>query len=207
MINRQDRVQVWASQLSANDFPPTCAMSGRPAETWRKFTFSTPPTWAYALLVLIVLGVIGLIIAAIVMAAVSQRASGHLPLTRASSRLAALVQWVPPGLIVGGFATWTVVIAAAIANVGAGDANAGLGGGLLFVVGMLVIVAGLVGRLVVLPLAVPRARVTEQPGYFDRLVELRNLHPTFVAAVQQMQQARASAYAAGAQSPYLPGPR
>ena len=56
MINRPDRIQIWASQLAANDFPPVCAMTGRPAETWRKFRFATPPDWAYALLALVVLG-------------------------------------------------------------------------------------------------------------------------------------------------------
>lgn|GEM_PF-2904422 len=30
-------VAIWASQLAANDFPPVCAMTGRPAETWREF--------------------------------------------------------------------------------------------------------------------------------------------------------------------------
>jgi hypothetical protein len=56
LIAHPDRVQIWASQLGANDFPPVCAMTGRPAELWRKFNFSTPPRWAYALLVLIVVG-------------------------------------------------------------------------------------------------------------------------------------------------------
>ena len=55
MDSRPDRVQIWASQLAANDFPPVCAMTGRPAETWRKFRFATPPDWAYALLALVVL--------------------------------------------------------------------------------------------------------------------------------------------------------
>ena len=66
MVTQPDRVQIWASQLAANDFPPVCAMSGQPAETWRKFKFATPPTWAYALLVLVCLGGIGIILYAVV---------------------------------------------------------------------------------------------------------------------------------------------
>jgi hypothetical protein len=179
-------------------------MTGRPAETWRKFTFSTPPPWAYALLLLVVCGLIGLIVAGIIMAAVSQRASGHLPLTRSSSRLAGLALWVPAGLILGSFALWTAIVAAAVANVDAGDANAGGIGGLLFLFGGLILLAGLIGRLVVLPLTVPRGSVTQaQPGYYDKVVELRNVNPTFVAAVQQMHSARAAAYAA--QLPLPPG--
>jgi hypothetical protein len=42
------------------------------------------------------------------------------------------------------------------------------------------------------------------PGHFDRIVELRNVHPLFVAAVLQRQQALASHFAASAQSQYLP---
>jgi hypothetical protein len=43
------------------------------------------------------------------------------------------------------------------------------------------------------------------PGQTDRIVELRNVHPLFVAAVLQRQQASASLYAYPAQSQYLPG--
>src|SRR5260221_2481988 len=95
MVNRSDRVQIWASQLAANNFPPICAMTGPPAETWHKFRFSTPPPWAYALLVLVVFGGLGLIVGAIVMSAVAQKARGFLPLTRNSSRLVWLAVWIP----------------------------------------------------------------------------------------------------------------
>ncbi len=90
----------------------------------------------------------------------------------------------------------TVVVVAAIANVGAGDANAPGIGVLLFFLGLLLLIAGFILRLVVTPLASIRARVTLQPGYYDKLVELGNVHPKFVAAVNQMQQARAAQYAA-----------
>ncbi len=98
--SRPDRVLVWSSQLAANDFPPVCAMTGAPAETWRKFRFSTAPAWAAVFLILICTG-FGLLIVFVAMYLVSRRASGYLPLTRASSRRVALASWVPAGLIVG----------------------------------------------------------------------------------------------------------
>jgi hypothetical protein len=171
-------------------------MTGAPAQTWRKFRFASPPQWAYALYVLIVCGIIGLLIAAAVLAGVSQRASGHLPLTRASSRLVGLAIWVPVVLIVVGLALWTIVPIAAGFNVDSADTNAAVIAGLIYVVGAVVLIAGLVGRLVVMPLVSPRAKVIVQPGYYDKLVEMRNVHPAFVAAVNQAQQARAAHYAA-----------
>lgn len=206
MIARSDRLQIWASQLAANDFPPVCAMTGRPAETWRKFRFSTPPVWTYALLVLLCLGVIGIAIAAVIISLVSERATGHLPLTHSSRRVADLATWVPAVLIVGPLALWTVVVGAAALQVDVGDANAGAVAGVTLLAGVLLLVGGLVGRLVVTPLVVPRGKVTpQQPGYYDRLVELRNMHPAFVAAVQQMHYARAGQYAPGFQTQSLPG--
>jgi hypothetical protein len=76
-------------------------MTGQPAETWRKFRFSTAPAWAPVLFVLLCTGV-GLLLVFIAMYGVSRRASGHLPLTRASSRRVALASWVPVGLLAAG---------------------------------------------------------------------------------------------------------
>jgi hypothetical protein len=57
-----------------------------------------------------------------------------------------------------------------------------------------------VGYLVVRPLVGPRATVMEQqPGYYDKLVELRNVHPAFVTAVNEVHQQRA------ANLPQMPG--
>jgi hypothetical protein len=95
-----DRVLVWSSQLAANDFPPVCAMTGAPAETWRKFRFSTTPVWAVALLPLVCFGLLPLFIG---LYAVSRRASGRLPLTRAGSRRVALASLIPAGLILATF--------------------------------------------------------------------------------------------------------
>jgi hypothetical protein len=89
-------VQVWSSQLAANDFPPVCAMTGAPAETSHKFSFSTTPAWAVALLPLVCLGLLPLFLGLYL---VSRRASGRLPLTRASRRRVALGSWIPAGLI------------------------------------------------------------------------------------------------------------
>lgn len=202
MVTRVDRVQIWASQLAANDFPPICAMTGRPAETWRRFRFATPPAWAYALLVLACLGGIGLIGFAIVMSAIAQRASGYLPLTLSSRRTVNLAFWGPLALLGLAFSLWA---AAAIIGLPTSDPTLNTIGAVLFWIGLVVFSCGLVGRLVITPLVGPRAKVREQqPGQYDRLVELRNVHPAFVAAVNQLHQARAAGYAAIPQAPTPP---
>src|SRR4029077_19207672 len=81
-----DRVLVWASQLAAGDFPPICAMTGAPAETWRKFRFNTPPAWAIVFVFLICVG-IGFFVSIPLSYLVSRRTGGRLPLTHRSNRL------------------------------------------------------------------------------------------------------------------------
>ena len=180
---RPDRVSIWASQLAANNFPPVCAMTGKPAETWRKFNFTTPPTWVYALLVLICLGGIGIVAFAIVNAMVSQRASGYLPLTRSSKRTVDLVIWVPVGLVIAWIVLWIAGLAALSAT--PVDSQSAVPG-ILFGLGGLAFIAGVVGRLVITKLVAPTAKVMEpQPGYTDKIVELRNVNPIFAAAVSQ----------------------
>jgi hypothetical protein len=196
------KVQVWASQLWANDFPPVCAMTGRPAETWKKFKFATPPDWTYALLILVCLGGLGFIAFTIVVAVVSQRASGFLPLTRSSSRTVTLAFWIPLVLLITWPVSWAIAV---IFGLSSSDPTASAIAGVSFWLGVLFLVAGLIGRLIVTPLISPRAKVMElAPGQTDRIVELRNVHPLFVAAVLQRQQAAASQYAFPAQSPYQP---
>jgi hypothetical protein len=200
LINRPDRVQVWASQLSANDFPPVCAISGRPAETWKRFKFATAPTWAYWLLLLVCAGGLGFIAYAIATAAVAQRASGYLPLTHSSSRTATLAFRVPTGLLIAWIVAW-----AAAAGIGywSTDPNVSTIGGVSFGLGFLFLGAGLVGRLIVAPSVRPRAKVMEMaPGQNDRIVELRNVHPNFVSAVNQVHLSR---MARPPQVPTLPG--
>lgn len=167
-------------------------MTGAPAETWRKFRFSTAPGWAYAFLLLLCTGV-GLLIVFLLMALVSRRASGHLPLTRVSSRTIALATWIPGGLVMATIVLWFV--AAIVASVSTDETAAAIAG-LLLMVSLVTLLAGIVGLLFVRPLVGPRATVMEQlPGYYDRIVELRSVHPAFVAAVQQMHQSRAAQYA------------
>ncbi len=77
----------------------------------------------------------------------------------------------------------------------------------LLVLGFLAIVAGLVGLVIVRAIVGPRGKVMErQPNQPDTLIELRNVHPGFVIAVEQHQLTRAAQYAAAQQSPLLPGP-
>ena len=200
MTSRQDRVQVWASRLLANDFPPVCAMSGRPAETWRRFSFVTPPMWAYWLLLLICAGGLGFIAYAIAIAAVAERASGYLPLTRSSSRTVTLAFWVPTGLLIAWVAAWVLTVVLAWT---ATDANVTTVAWICFGLGFLFLAAGLVGRLLVSPFIRPRGKVMPiAPGQFDRIVELRNVHPNFVSAVNQVQL---SQVARSLQVPTLPG--
>jgi hypothetical protein len=191
LVSRPDRVQIWAAQLAANDFPPVCAMTGAPAETWRKFRFATAPSWAYVLLLLICTGV-GLLIIGVLIWVVSFRASGHLPLTRASRRKLAIVNWLPVALIVLSIVAW---IAAAFVGFNSNDQSATIAAGLL-IVGLIAGLAGLVGWVVIRRLVGPHAKVIERrPGQYDQLVELRNVHPAFVMAVNQLNLARAAHHA------------
>jgi hypothetical protein len=177
-------------------------MTGRPAETWRKFKFATPPDWAYALLILVCLGGLGFIAFAIVMTLVAQRASGYLPLTRSSSRTVNLALWIPIGLLIAAPVTWVLAIIFGSNN----DQTANTIAAVCLWLGILFLVAGLVGRLLVTRLVCPRAKVVEAaPGQTDRIVELRNVHPLFVAAVLERQHARAPQFAPGPQSPYQLG--
>ena len=166
-------------------------MTGRPAQAWRKFTFSTPPAWTYALLVLICLGVIGVVIAGVIIFAVSERATGHLPLTRSSKRLVDSAFWVPIALILASAVAWLIAFV-----FGASD-NQSPVFPIFFLLGIALLLAGLLGRLVGTPLIGPRGKVFSiQPGQFDRLVQITNVSLAFVTAVRQHQHARyAQAYA------------
>ena len=189
-------------------------MTGRPAETWRRFKFATPPSWSYALLILVCLGGMGIIAFAVVMALTAQRASGYLPLTRDSSRVvtlatkfddtgkATLATFVPIGVMILAVVVWIAAIPVAASDT-IGDAA-----GWLFLIGLLLLLSGLAGRLIVMPLLSPRARVMEvAPGQNDRIVELRNMHPAFVAAVEQRQRERSALFVPPPPppAPLLPG--
>ena len=212
-------------------------MTGAPAEVWRKFRFRTVPGWAYAFLALLVTG-IGLLPIFIIMAVVSRRASGHLPLTRASRQKLRLVEWGIISLLPLMIVLWLLMLrgigielrshvrdplwwsafdflfsassfllamffGAAIGNVMRGvplDRD-----GYLIVLATLSFLGFVIGLLVVKPLIGPRGNVMEQrPGYHDKLVELRNVHPAFVAEVNYKHQQRAAQQAASYSPPGLP---
>jgi hypothetical protein len=177
-------------------------MSGRPAETWKRFKFVTAPGWAYSLLLLVCAGGLGFIAYAIAMAAVAERASGYLPLTRSSSRTVTLAFWVPTGLLIAWVAAWVLTAALAWSTT---DPNVTTIAWVCFGLGFFFLAAGLAGRLIIAPSVRPRGKVMGMaPGQNDRLVELRNVHPNFVAALNQVYQARAARYAPSA-LPLQPG--
>ncbi len=183
-----DRVQIWAAQLAAKDFPPVCAMTGAPAETWQRFRFVTAPAWAYAFLILVCTG-IGLLPIFILMAVVSRRASGHLPLTRASQRRVKRATWVCIDLFVLAVLLW--IAAAVIASIWSDNAVASTFVGLAVFVGILSLLAAAIGWLLVRPMFGPGGAVRARPaGYQDYPVELRKVHPLFVQAVYAQHAAR-----------------
>jgi hypothetical protein len=64
---------------------------------------------------------------------------------------------------------------------------------LLLGIGIAALIGGLIASVVARIWIGPKAFVMEQyPGYYDKLVELRNVHPAFVAAVYQMHSAHAT---------------
>jgi hypothetical protein len=163
-------------------------MTGAPAQTWRKFRFVTAPTWAYLLLLLFCTG-IGLVLGVLIYL-LSFRASGHLPLTHASSRKLTLVFWIPLGLLALTLVLW---IASAVVGFTSTDQTGATVAVLMLLLGFVTFLVGGVGRFVITPLTGPRGKVMErQPGQFDELVELRRVHPAFVQAVRQMHAARAA---------------
>jgi hypothetical protein len=173
LISPPNRVLIWEAQLTANDFPPVCAMTGAPAEMWRKFTFSKAPPWAF--------WVGGVILSA----ALAERFSGYLPLTRASARRIVLVRVAFVGLILLGFASWAIGVPVAANSSGGFYA-------LLFLLGLGAIFAGVIGILLGQSAMGPAGKLLDrQAGQYQRLIELRNVHPVFVAAVQHLQQMRA----------------
>jgi hypothetical protein len=195
LINYQSRLRVWSSQFEAGDFPAICVVSGKPAETWRKFRFFGAPIWSFAFLLLIACG-IGFFVAGPLVFLVSRRASGRLPLTKQADRWFSAVIWVSAVLAsVGVLMTITGFLGM---NVGLHETNPfiGLIGVLLLSLGPIALVAGAVGIQIgiqvgmVNPLG-PRGKVLKrQPADPDRIVELFNVHPAFVEAAQRMYAER-----------------
>jgi len=163
-------------------------MTGAPAETWQRFRFVTAPAWAYAFLILVCTG-IGLLPIFILMAVVSRRASGYLPLTRASQRRVRRATWVCIDLFVLAVLLW--IAAAVIASIWSDNAVASTFVGLAVFVGILSLLAAAIGWLLVRPMFGPGGAVRARPaGYQDYPVELRKVHPLFVQAVYAQHAAR-----------------
>ena len=172
---RPDRVQIWASQLAANNFPPVCALTGRPAEKWQKFRFVTAPGWAYAFLLLLLTGV-GLLLIFIIMRAVSRTASGHLPLTRAASNRIRNANLAGVGIAILWLALWVFAF----------TLGSDSGFGLLFGLGLLVMVFLAIYWMVIRPqFGIGGKVLAVQPGQRESIVVLDRVHPAFVAAVAQ----------------------
>jgi hypothetical protein len=183
-------VLIWQSQLTANDFPPVCAMTGAPAETWRRFSFATAPGWSY-------LG--GILVAA----ALSRRASGYLPFSRAAVRKLRLMTWAIVGLIPLAIALW--IAGGYVASISPNNPVWSAISDVLFLLGLASIVISMIGLVIGRRGLGPKAKILDpQPGHYQSLIELRNVHPAFVVAVQQHQHARAAQYAYAPQAPFLP---
>ena len=178
---------MWQSQLAANDFPPVCAMCGQPAETWRKFNFSTAPPWAF--------WVGGVILAT----AMARRASGYLPMTRACVQKLRLFRWSFAGVLLLALVCWIAAIAIG-SSLGTDPTWNGVAT-ILLLVGVLLFLFGLVAVIVARNMYGPTGKVREQQyGQYEPVIELQRVHPNFAMAVQQMQQARAAQYASQAPS-------
>lgn len=172
-------VKVWRSQLAANDFPPVCAMSGAAAETWRKFDFADSPWWAFFL------G--GIVLSTLT----ARRATGYLPLTRASAKSIGLVRWSPIAPVGLMLVFWATAAAAwAIGPTGATPSAIVAYFGLF---GSFFMVGAIVAFLLTHRFG-PRGYVmAPRPGEYEHIVELSNVHAAFVSAVVELQERRAGA--------------
>jgi hypothetical protein len=165
-------------------------MTGAPAEVWRRFNFATTPGWAF-------LG--GALIAAVM----ARRASGYLPLTRASVQKLRLVTWGSIGMLPLAIVLW---IAAALVAPSETDSFRSGVTAVLVLLGLVSLFGFLIGLSIVRKMVAPTAIVkSQQPGYYDALIELRHVHPVFVAEVQRLQHLRAAQMGAAYQAPYPTG--
>jgi hypothetical protein len=183
------RIVVSAAQFAAGDFPPVCAMTGQPAETRRRFRFFRAPAWAVGFTFLMCVGV-GFLVTGILIFLVARKVTGYLPLTSASSRRLAQVMRVSVVFVALG----AILLIAAASLSATGDPLAHLTAILLLAFGLMLFLIGFTGLQVGLqmlkPLYGPTAVVLPRPpGHKETWIELRNVHPAFVAAVQQVYSA------------------
>ncbi len=192
------KVSVWETQLRSNDFPPICAVTGKPAEMWRRFKYTSVPAWAH------LFGWAGF--------AFESRTSGYLPLTRAASKRITLIRVVLAGTIPLSILLWLAGGLIAPPN-GDTDSTRDVLTGALILGGILMLMIAIVALMFGFFNYGPKARISDVSGQRDRLVELRGLHPAFVAAVKQLQAQRAAqlqaaqpvAPARPPESPFPPG--
>ena len=165
------RVRVWTDQFEAGQFPPVCALTGEPSETFLKFRFARYSGW----------WLLGVWYTAILWI-ISDRITGRLPLTNRSRRYVLLLRWVPRALLAGTLGLWILGAELGLGGQSTDPVNMSLWTAFFFV-GLLAVVSGLTGALVVKPLACPRGRLRSAGRKEGDYVEISNLHPRFVAAM------------------------
>jgi hypothetical protein len=167
-------VTIWASQMRPGGLPAVCVKTGQPADRWMKRRYATAPRWT---LVLLIAGavLVGVLPYLIVRAIVSVKATGQLPFAgRVASRLRLFS--------IGGLTAFWVSIVVFLAGVVANSGVVSVLGGLLFALGL--------GLLIAAGAMAPQAEVRVQPGVpNDRVVVLKRVHPNFAQAVLAQQQA------------------
>lgn len=112
----------------------------------------------------------------------AQRAAGYLPLSRLASRTITIGVWFPIALMA------SPIILLILSAVIALDDSRSNAPGFLALLAIVLLLGGFVARLLLRARLFPRATVGDvNPVYRDRVIELRNLHPRFVAAVRDRQ--------------------
>jgi len=171
-------------------------MTGLPAETRRRFRFFRAPEWSTIFLLLMCVGV-GFLLSGILIFLVARKVTGFLPLTSESSRRLSLVRMISLALM--GVALALLSGAAVLSA--AREPLAQLAALLLLSLGLIAFLFGFtglqIGLQVLKPLFGPTAVVLpRQPRNSETWLELRNVHPAFVAAVQQRNAHRVAHHAA-----------
>lgn len=171
-----DRIRVSPRQFEAGDFPPVCAFTGHPAETTGRVLCVEPGDW--------IVIVIWLAIGIFVPRWKPRVAVGRLPFTlqaRKAFSLADTAIWT------GALLTILAEIAGIWVFLSTKDPDIVAIARTLMVIGVVTAAAFLTG--IVLSRAVlPHGFVLYPEGSAERVVELRRVHPVFVAAASQHQR-------------------
>lgn len=165
------RVDLWTSDLTPERLPPTCVKSGQPATGSAKVKFVTAPAWVWLFLA-------GGLIAVLPIWLLTRRvAQGRLPMAAHVRNRLRLLKWSATGLMIS---AGIVLLIGLTANL-SWDGN-------LLVLGLSAfsMVAGLVVKYVVVPMAGIRGKVYEDDTQGRTYVRLSGVHPNFASAVAQM---------------------